>query len=65
LELENFNPGDLVKEIVDRFVDLHPDVPLTLRIEAEAIGLWGPAASGPGRLEHHIQRHKVWSTEAN
>jgi hypothetical protein len=27
------------REIVDRFVDLHPDVPLTLRVEAEAIGL--------------------------
>jgi signal transduction histidine kinase len=40
LELENFNLGDLVKEIVERFVDLHPDVPLAPRVEAEAIGLW-------------------------
>jgi signal transduction histidine kinase len=64
LELENFNPGDLVKGNRGPFRrsasrrSAHP--------ARRGRGDWplGSAASGPGRLEHHIQRHKVWSTEA-
>lgn len=40
IEPESFNLSDLVKEIVDRFAVLQPDLPLTLRIEAEPIGSW-------------------------
>ena len=40
MELESFNLGNLVREIVDRFAILHPDLPLTLRVEAEPLGVW-------------------------
>jgi signal transduction histidine kinase len=40
LEREPVNLGELAREIVDRFSDLHPDVPLALRLESQPDGWW-------------------------
>jgi signal transduction histidine kinase len=40
LELEPLQLGELAREVVDRFLDLHPDLPLTLQLGCEAHGMW-------------------------
>jgi signal transduction histidine kinase len=40
LEREPLNLGDLVREISNRFLDLHPDLPLSLQVEADVNGNW-------------------------
>jgi signal transduction histidine kinase len=40
LEREPLNLGDLVKEVSNRFLDLHPDLALSLQVQAEVSGEW-------------------------
>jgi signal transduction histidine kinase len=40
LELETFDLIELVKEIAQRFAEMHPDVPLVLRMDCAVMGTW-------------------------
>jgi signal transduction histidine kinase len=40
LELEKFDLGELIKEVVHRFVELHPDIPLMVRVDGAVAGTW-------------------------
>jgi signal transduction histidine kinase len=40
LELEEFDLSELIKEIVHRFAELHPDIPLMVRVDGAAGGTW-------------------------
>jgi signal transduction histidine kinase len=40
LELETFDLSELIKEIVHRFAELHPDIPLMVRVNGAAAGTW-------------------------
>jgi signal transduction histidine kinase len=40
LELEEFDLSELIKEIVHRFAELHPDISLMVRVDGAAGGTW-------------------------
>jgi signal transduction histidine kinase len=40
LELEKFDESVLIKELVRRFAELHPDIPLMVRVNGAAAGTW-------------------------
>jgi signal transduction histidine kinase len=40
LELEKFDLSELIKEIVRRYSELHPDIPLMVRVNGAAAGTW-------------------------
>ncbi len=40
LKLEQFDLGELTKEVVHRFAELHPDILLTVRVNGTAAGIW-------------------------
>jgi signal transduction histidine kinase len=40
LELERFDLGDLIGEVVHRFAELHPDTLLMFRVDGAAAGIW-------------------------
>jgi signal transduction histidine kinase len=40
LEREAINLADLVREVSNRFLDLHPDLPLSLQVQSEVNGNW-------------------------
>ena len=35
-----FDLGELIKEVVHRFAELHPDIPLMVRVNGAAAGIW-------------------------